>query len=348
MTIPVRQHRRGSAAGSVLALVSAASFGLSGSLARGLLDAGWSAGAAVTVRIVHRRARAAAVPACLALRGRWALLRGNASLVVLYGVVAVAGAQFCYFSAVAAHAGRAGAADRVHRAGRRRRLAVAAARPAPRPADARRRRGRARSGWCWCSTCSPAPTSAWSGVLWALGAMVGARRTSCSRPTRTTACRRSCWPPAGWSSARWPWSSLGLVGLLPMSATTDAVEYAGTTVAWWVPVLVLGVVTAALSYVTGIAAGRRLGSRLASFVALSEVVAGAAVRLAAARRAAPARPAARRPADPGRRGGGQARRDRVIASSRRHVRAARLGAQEHAPRRGGVSGRPGGGRRPRG
>ena len=39
------------------------------------------------------------------------------------------------------------------------------------------------------------------------------------------------------------------------------------------PLVALGVVTAALSYVAGIAAGRRLGSRLASFVALLEVVA---------------------------------------------------------------------------
>ena len=65
----------------------------------------------------------------------------------------------------------------------------------------------------------------------------------------------------------------GVVGIVPMAATTDAVEFVGTTAPWWVPVLALGVVTAALAYVTGIAAGRRLGSRLASFVALSEVVA---------------------------------------------------------------------------
>jgi drug/metabolite transporter (DMT)-like permease len=52
------------------------------------------------------------------------------------------------------------------------------------------------------------------------------------------------------------------------------VAYAGTTVPTWVPLALLGLVTAALSYTTGIAAGRRLGSRLASFVALSEVVAG--------------------------------------------------------------------------
>ena len=38
----------------------------------------------------------------------------------------------------------------------------------------------------------------------------------------------------------------------------------------------LGLVTAALAYVTGIAAARHLGSRLASFVALTEVAAGLA------------------------------------------------------------------------
>ena len=46
--------------------------------------------------------------------------------------------------------------------------------------------------------------------------------------------------------------------------------------AWWLPVLGLGVVTAALAYVTGIAAMRRLGARLASFVGLTEVLAALA------------------------------------------------------------------------
>ena len=59
-----------------------------------------------------------------------------------------------------------------------------------------------------------------------------------------------------------------------MRATTDPVTYAGTSFSWWQPLVVLAVVTAALSYVTGVAAGRLLGSRLASFVALTEVVAG--------------------------------------------------------------------------
>ena len=40
-----------------------------------------------------------------------------------------------------------------------------------------------------------------------------------------------------------------------------------------IPVLGLGVVTAALAYLTGIAGVRRLGARLASFIGLTEVLA---------------------------------------------------------------------------
>ena len=61
--------------------------------------------------------------------------------------------------------------------------------------------------------------------------------------------------------------------MLPFAATTADVHFGDVSMAWWLPVLGLGVVTAALAYVTGIAATRRLGSRLASFVALTEVLA---------------------------------------------------------------------------
>jgi drug/metabolite transporter (DMT)-like permease len=65
----------------------------------------------------------------------------------------------------------------------------------------------------------------------------------------------------------------GLVGVVPLAVSTAPVAFAAATVPWWLPVLGLGVVTAAVAYVTGIAATRRLGSRLASFVALLEVLA---------------------------------------------------------------------------
>ena len=68
-------------------------------LARGLLDTGWSAGATVALRIAIAAA-VLVVPGALALRGRWHLLRANAGLIAVYGVAAVAGAQLCYFYAV--------------------------------------------------------------------------------------------------------------------------------------------------------------------------------------------------------------------------------------------------------
>lgn len=67
-------------AGLLFALLSAASFGLSGSLARSLIDAGWTPGAAVTVRILGA-VLVLVVPAWLSLRGRWHLLRESAGFV---------------------------------------------------------------------------------------------------------------------------------------------------------------------------------------------------------------------------------------------------------------------------
>ena len=106
------------------------SFGLSGVLARGLLDTGWSAGATVALRIAIAAA-VLVVPGALALRGRWHLVRANAGLIAVYGVAAVAGAQLCYFYAVTYMQVERRPAAGVHRAGRRRRLALAAPRAPP-------------------------------------------------------------------------------------------------------------------------------------------------------------------------------------------------------------------------
>lgn len=69
--------RQGSAVtGFVLALLSAVTFATSGTFARSLLDAGWSAEAAVVAR-VGIAALVLAAPAAWSLRGRWRLLRRN-------------------------------------------------------------------------------------------------------------------------------------------------------------------------------------------------------------------------------------------------------------------------------
>src|SRR5688500_10605681 len=86
------------AGGIGLGVLSATTFGLSGALASGLLETGWSPGAAVAVRVTL--GALILLPFGLrSLRGRWDLLRRNWVLLVVYGVVAVAGAQFAYFSA---------------------------------------------------------------------------------------------------------------------------------------------------------------------------------------------------------------------------------------------------------
>jgi drug/metabolite transporter (DMT)-like permease len=258
--------------GFALALASAASFGLSGALARGLLDAGWSAGAVVLVRIALGALVVAPIVA-RSLRGRWGALRRNLGLVLIFGAVPVAGTQFAYFSAV-------------------QRMDVGPALLIEYTAPA------AVVVWLWLRhgerpsplTVAGAGLAALGlvlvldllsgadldpiGVLWALIAMTGAASYFV-----LGASRRPDLPPVALAGAGLAVGALGLaavgaVGIRPMHGNMDSPVYADSAVAWWLPLLGLGVVTAGIAYCTGIAASRRLGSRLASFVALLEVIAG--------------------------------------------------------------------------
>ncbi|MFZ2427215.1 MAG: EamA family transporter, partial [Propioniciclava sp.] len=64
----------------------------------------------------------------------------------------------------------------------------------------------------------------------------------------------------------------GLVGLMPLTASTADVVAFGGTWPWWLPLVELGLVAAALAYLLGFVAARSLGSTVASFVGLTEVV----------------------------------------------------------------------------
>lgn len=68
---------------------------------------------------------------------------------------------------------------------------------------------------------------------------------------------------------------VGLTGLVPFTATFETVALFGGTAPWWVPLLIVGVFATALAYAASITASEMLGSRLASFVGLLEVVAAA-------------------------------------------------------------------------
>jgi drug/metabolite transporter (DMT)-like permease len=112
------------------------------------------------------------------------------------------------------------------------------------------------------------------GVAWALAAMVGVAVYFVMSADEGNGLPPMALAAGGLLVGSAVLGLAGLVGVLPMRGATDAVEYAGMSASWWVPLLLLGVLTAAVPYTTGIAAGRRLGSRLASFVALLEVLAG--------------------------------------------------------------------------
>ncbi len=92
--------RSGVRLGLPLAIAAAFAFGMSGAWARGLIDAGWSPGAAVTVRI-WVAALVLLGPTIVALRGRWRMLRRNLGIIAAYGLLAVTATQLFYFQAVA-------------------------------------------------------------------------------------------------------------------------------------------------------------------------------------------------------------------------------------------------------
>ncbi|MCW2794143.1 MAG: protein of unknown function transrane [Nocardioides sp.] len=260
------------ASGLVFALVSAATFGMSGALARGLLDTGWSPGAVVLVRVGV--AALVVLPFGLhALKGQWRMLRGNAGLVTVYGVLAVAGTQFCYFSAVE-HM-QVGPALLIEytapatvvlwlwlRHGQRPGLVTVAGAVL------------AALGLVLVLDLLSGADLSLVGVLWSLAAMVGAATYFVISADESNGMPPLVLAAGGLVVGTVALALLGGVGLLAMHTSSADVTYSGGTVTWWVPLAVLGVVTAAIAYTSGIAAGRRLGSRLASFVALLEVVAG--------------------------------------------------------------------------
>ena len=65
---------------------------------------------------------------------------------------------------------------------------------------------------------------------------------------------------------------LGVVGIMPLTFTTNDTVIAGLTTSWVVPVIALGVVATAVAYTLGILGISRLRPRFASLVGLSEVM----------------------------------------------------------------------------
>jgi drug/metabolite transporter (DMT)-like permease len=269
--------RAGQGAGLGLAVLSAATFGTSGAFASSLIGAGWSPAAAAGTRIAVS-AGLLTVPALFALRGRWRVLRQYAGRMTAYGLTAMAGCQLCYFNAIQRMP--VGVALLLEYLGtvlvvgwlwlrhgqRPRRLTVAGA-------------VLAIAGLVGVLGVIGSFRIDAVGVMWALGAAAGL----------ATYFVLSAGGPAGPAAAREPlppivmaWGGMcvgaaalgvaGLAGLLPMTASAAPVTFLHHQVSWLVPMAGLSLVAAVIAYVVGIAAARRLGAKLASFIGLAEVL----------------------------------------------------------------------------
>ncbi|MEU5563799.1 EamA family transporter [Micromonospora musae] len=253
-----------------LALLSAVTFATSGTFARSLIDAGWSAPSAVIAR-VGLAALVLAVPAALALRGRWPVLRRNLGVVGVFGLLGVALAQVCFFNAVRyLPVGVALLLEYlgiilvvawtwlVHKQ-RPSRLTVAGA-------------VAALAGLVFVLDLTGDARLDVLGVLWGLGAAVGlagyfvlAGRVDAQLPSVVLA-------SGGMGVGAAALALLGLVGVLPLHAVFGDVSFAGQQTSWLVPIAGLSLVAAVVAYLTGIAGARILGPRLSSFVGLTEVM----------------------------------------------------------------------------
>jgi drug/metabolite transporter (DMT)-like permease len=258
--------------GLALALVSASSFGLSGSLARSLLDLGWSPAAVVATRVGG--AFLILLIPCLLLLRRIGLPTGGQSLRMLaYGVVAIALAQLCYFSAVQY-------------------LSVSVALLLEYLAPVM------LIGWHWARTHRRPTGSVLAGaglsivglafvldlrsgltlnpigVGWALGAAVclSAYFLLSEDNGSDAPIHPLLLTTAGTGIGAGVLLAAAAAGLLPLAASGGVTILADRPVGWWIPVLVLILISAVLAYPAGIVGVRRLGSSLASFVSLTEVI----------------------------------------------------------------------------
>lgn len=258
-------------AGLLVAIAAAFSFGMSGAWARGLIDAGWTPGAAVTAR-VWVAALVLLIPTLLALRGRWGLVWRNAGMIAVYGLLAVAATQLFYFQAVAVmDVGLA--------------LLIEYTAPVAVVLWLWLRRGEKPTGrsilgavvaFAGLVLMLDILTGArvdLGGILWALGAMVGAATYFVLSGRSDTGLPPIALAGLGLLLGALGFTAAGLTGILPMQWSTADVAYRFGTVPWFIPVLAMGVLATAVAYTLGIASTRMLGSRLASFVALAEVVA---------------------------------------------------------------------------
>lgn len=261
----------GRGVGIGIGLLSAAAFGTSGTFGTSLIGAGWSPVAAVVAR-VSIAALVLTIPALLQLRGRWAALRRHAWRTTGFGLVGVAACQVCYFNALERMP--VGIALLLEYLGVVMVVVWLWLRHGQRPRPLTVIGGvAALGGLALMLNLTGAGGISVAGVIWGLLAAVSLAVYFFLSASVTG----EPLPPVvmTWGSMIVGAVALGLVGLtglMPMRFSGATVTLFGDRVSWIVSVLGLSVVAAAFAYVAGIGAARRLGAKLASFVAMAEIL----------------------------------------------------------------------------
>lgn len=259
--------------GLVIAVIAAATFGMSGAFIKPLLEAGWSPAAAVTARALIGGLVLSPI-ALISLRGKWSVLWRARWRIIAMGLIGVAGTQLVYFAAL-------------------QRIPVNTAILIEYMAPL------LLVGFVWATTRRMPSVVVLIGSVVAVAGLIlvvspgrGARfdllglgfaalaTVGCAIYYVVAARPSDGLPPVVLAAfgLLLGGTMLGIVGalrLVPFTATFGAVRMLGTTVTWWVPLLVVGVFATAVAYATSITATEILGSRLASFAGLLEVIAAA-------------------------------------------------------------------------
>jgi drug/metabolite transporter (DMT)-like permease len=263
---------RGYVGGFALALTSASCFGLSGSLARSLLDVGWSPAAVVATRVGG--AFLILLIPCLFLLRRIGLPTGRQSLrLFAYGVVAVALAQLCFFSAVQYLS--VGVALLLEYLAPVMLIGWHWARTHRRPAwPVLGGAGLAMIGLAFVLDLRGGFSLSPVGVAWGLAAALclSAYFLLSEEKGTDAPIHPLLLTTAGTGIGAGLLLAASAAGILPLAASGGVTILAEHAVGWWLPVLLLILASAVLAYPSGIVAVRRLGSSVASFVSLTEVI----------------------------------------------------------------------------
>lgn len=271
--LPADAARGRALLGLVLVLGASASFATSGVFGTSLGAAGWSATAALTIRL-GVAALVLTMPALLALRGRRGVIRRSAPRLLAYGLLPIAAGQVAYFNALQ-HLD-VGVCLLVFNLGIFWVVGWMWARHGQRPGLLVGVGGLlAMAGVTLVLDVRGDVRVDGAGLAWALAGTVGLAmhyvlpaNAGHDLPPVAVA-----W--AGLGTGAVALATAGLSGVVPLHASRADVDLVGHAVGWVWPIAGLAILSGVVPYLTIAVGSRLLGARLSAFVGLTEMLFGA-------------------------------------------------------------------------